>query len=457
MALTQADRISLSKKIINIPIENAIADVISAQLAATKAAAQAKDDANKRIITDIDTLLNAYQLEIQRLDGNERVVLAETDYTDSASKKLRNPFFPNDPQTILPSIPSGVWTFFPPFAGGKAIGKKYTETYDIIQKEQDLIDAINTQITILEAYTGIGRSTGQKCTASGTCSKPQYITQPTCVANGGIWTPGPDLIASDPSIQATGTALINAVQAWKTFINATYSLIVTTDTDPTRSGQNNAAKADITNSVSIIDIWTALTDYDTNHGQTTCVGFYAYDPTLLNPTKFRAAELLPLKNEITARQSFISTRIGQLQGYLGAVTQDLANGQILTATGFYGKRFRFIDLRLNLMSGSLSGVSNTAQGQNAQTQLKASNVSAQTAYDSLLLVTPLTAPAAGTNVLHVASATGFSVSNTVYVMADDLTELTATITNIINSLVYLNINVPKNYTENNGGRIYKVL
>jgi len=456
MALSQDDRIAISKKIISIPLQDAQADRVKEQLEAERIKAEKEDLGNKELMDANTLLINPYQSELERYDGNGRVQLAEQMIVDSSNKTFQNNFFPNDPQTALPSVPSGVWKNFPAFSGSVAVGKSYTETYSSVQKEQDLIDVINAQIVTMESYTSVGRSTGQVCT-TGVCSLSQYDNEIDCVNGGGTWVPSLDSITSDTEIQSTNTALKNAVQAWEDFINITHGLVAVVDLDVTRSAENDAARDDITNSISVINAWQALADFDTTHGETTCAGFNSIDVNTLGATKYRAAELQPLKDEITARQAFITTRVAQIVSYLGSVTQDLNTGEIVSADGLYGNRFRFIDMRLNLIGGSLAKTRGFEQGKDAQDRFKQSNANAAAAYASVMVATAFRAPGAGTATIHVIDATGFSVSDTVFIVADKQSEISTTIQSIDGNRIVLTKNIPKKYRENEGARLYKIL
>lgn len=432
MALTQDERIAISRKLIAIPVENALADQIKLQLEVVRLAAKKRDDSNTKLLNENNTEINGYQEELERQNGSGHTQLAEQDFIDSVGHILQNPFFSNDSNNPFPGVPDGIWKHFVPVSLTKAIGKTNLAAYGSVQKEQDLIDAINTQITLMEGYVDIERSTGLHCV-------PVDTIQPYV------------------ALQVVGTDLIAAVQAWENFITTTFGIIVTTDTDPTRSAQNIASKIDITNAISVIDTWQAIDTYVAYPGVVTCVAFYAYDPLTLNPSKFRAGELDILKAEITARQAFIATRVAQLDANLGTIVYDPLNGRILSATGFFGIRFRYTDLRLNLMSGSLSAVKAAENGQNAQDELKASNDNAELAYSGVLTVTVFKAPAVGTGVIHVKDASGFSVLDSVYIVANEQTEISATISSISGNIVYLDTQIPKNYRQDNGARLYKVL
>jgi hypothetical protein len=439
MALSQADRIAVSKKIVTIPIEQATAEDLKAILEVERQKALGTDNANKNLQENQDALINGYQTELQRYDGNGRNVLVEQDLVDSAERKLQNPFFPNDPLTVLPNIPDGVWKFFPPFAGNAAIGKNYDESYTTVIKEQDLIDDINTQIAIVEALSDATRSTGKECTSSGTCSIPIHTNQTDCVNATGIWTPGPDIVVDSSDMIQASTDLQAAVQAWEDFINNTDSTIVTTDTNGTRAAENTAAKADIANTISVIDTWQALQEYDTTTSYPiSCITFDTLPSSTFDPSKFRDTELDILKTEIIARESFNT-------------------GEILGGTGFYIQRFRFIDMRLNAIGGSLSELKGIESGQEAQQQSQNANDNAEIALAGVMTASAFRSPATNTKTVHLLNASGFSASDVAYVVAEKQAEIAVVVQSVDGNRVVLDKDIPEKYRHTDGARLYKVL
>lgn len=459
MALTQSDRIAISKKIVGIPLSNASADRTSDELEKAKAEFEPQDVANASLISDQNILINAYQLELNRYDGNARNELVEQDFLDSINRVKNNPFFPNDPQLPLPGLPNGIWVNFIPFANTKAIGKQFDATYAVTTKEQDLLDDILSAIATVESFSVQTRSTGQACLEPGSCSLPIYDNEVDCEANSGTWTPsmGPDEIDDLPAMQAAGVALIDAVQAWEDFINGTYAVIPTTDTEPTRASQNDDSRSDITNTIAQIDTWQALQTYDITHGQTTCAGFNTFDVNTLNQTKFRSDSILILTNEITARIAFIVLRSGQINTDLGTVVQNTSTGSISSVTGFYGTRFRFIDLRLNAIAGSLTRLKGIERGQEAQGKLKEANDNAEIAYDAIMKAVSFRSPGTNTKSIHLLNTADFSVGNAVYIVSDTQNEISATIESIDGNRIVLDKVIPEKYRHNEYARLYKVL
>lgn len=456
MALSQDERIAISKKLVNIPKENATAESLKGQLDEQIVEGTKADNGNKALQDDQTTLINAYQSELQRYDGDGKTQVSEQDMLDSADRVLQNPFFPNDLETPLPNVPDGVWKLFVPFSGNKAIGKNYDETYTPVQKEQDLIDAVNTAIADVESYNDATRSTGDECT-SGSCSLPEYTTEPTCTGNGGVWD-NTEFLGSSAGMQQAATDLKNAIQAWEDFLNGTDAAVPTIDTDPTRSAQNTASKADITNAISVIDTWQALQDFDTTTSvSSACATFNAYPPSHFDPSKFRSTELQAIKDEITARQSFITSRTSEINTNLGSVTQDFSTGEITAATGFYGTRFRIIDMRLNAMAGTLSKLRGIERGKNAQQELQNSNDNAELALSTVMSASAFRAPATNTSTIHVLDGSLFSALDTAYVVSENQQEISVVIQSVSNNTIVLDKKIPEKYRHTEGARLYKVL
>lgn len=434
MALLQDERIEISKKIVLIPTENASALDSKAKLQDAKVKIQSQDNANKSFSDDKTALINGYQNEFKRLDGNDRSELTEQNYNDSATNKTGNFFFPNKQNTPTPSLSDGVWKQFVPFANNLAVGKFYLEVYGTVPKEEDIISLIQGYNTSMDAFTGIQRTTGQSCTAGF-----------------------PDVIANNATIQTLATDIITEVTNWKNFLTASIPFVVTTDSNGTRQAQNNVAIADINNSISVIDNWLASPTFDTTHGQTTCAGFNSYNPFLLNATKFRTDVFNTLKAEITARLSFITTRIGELNTNLGSITQNLTDGSITSSTGLYGERFSFINLRLNLMSGTLKRLENFKLGQRSQDEAINFNNQALSAYSSVMFATALTAPSTGNDKIHLKDASGISVSDSIYLVANEQSEIILTVLAKTGNMIQVSQEVPQKYRTDNLSRVYKIL
>lgn len=437
MALTQDQRIEISKKVVSIPMENASSLDSKSKLEDAKIKTKSQDDGNKSFSDDKTVFINGYQNEVKRIDGKDRTEITEQDFLDSAVNKIGNYFFLNQQSIPTPSLPDGVWKQFIPFANTKAVGKFYNEAYQTIQKEGDIITLIQGYNTSMDAFTGIQRTTGQSCTA-GT-------------------PPASDVIANNATIQTLSTNIITQVNNWKSFLTASIPFIITNDPDPIKQAQNDAAIADINNSISVIDTWLLAPTFDTAHGQTSCSGFNAYNPFLLSATKFRTDKFNTLKNEIIARLAFIVTRIVEVNTNLGSITQNLTNGQITASSGLYGGRFPFINLRLNLMAGTLKKLEGLKLAQRAQDESVDFNSQTASAYSSVMFVTLLAAPSTGGDKIHLKDASGISVGNSVYIVANEQQETALTVVAKTGNMIQVSQNVSEKYRTNNLSRIYKIL
>lgn len=475
MALTQAERIEISKKIVEIPTQNASFDKVKVSLDIAKVKLTNEDNANKSLMDDLTTLIDLYQSEITQLDGNVRTELVEQNLIDGANKIKQNFFFPNDNLVTLPSIADGVWKFLTPFSGSIAIGRNYIQAFpSTTTKEQDKIDAINAQITIIESAVAGTRSTGLICSedVSGTCSgedNPPQTTQATCEADNGTWTPsgGPDTYSPEPTIQQALIDIIVAIEDWKSFLQDEKVLIVSAnllDTDSGRVSDNNTAISDIDNTVAIIDNWLSYDDFDTTtvlpsgSGGAACMAFLAMISSDFVSSKLRDVELQEIKDELISRVSFIVTRASQLTDNLGSVGQNLSTGELDgSGSGLYDQRYKAINVRLNLLGGSLNKKLSIGRSQDAQDSLKATNDAAASLYDSVIKVSTLRAPASNTGTIHVQSAADFNIGDSVYIVAEKQEELSGDIVDIDNNTIFLDFSVPEKYTHENLARVYKLI
>lgn len=444
MALTSDQRIEISKKIVSIPLENASALDSKSKLQELKVKTQSQDDGNKSFSDAKTVFINGYQNEVKRIDGNDRTEITEQDFNDSAVNKIGNFFFPNQQSVPTPSLSDGVWKQFVPFAKTKAVGKFYNEAYQTIQKEGDIITLIQGYNTSMDAFTGIQRTTGQSCTAGGVNPSPPPPNLP-------------DSIISNPTIQALSTNIITQVNNWKTFLTTSLPFVVITDPDVVKQAQNNASIADINNSIAVIDAWLAIATFSTGHGQTTCAGFNAYNPFLLPIAKYRTDAFNTLKNEITARLAFITTRIVELNTNLGSVTQNNTDGSITALSGLYGERFPFINLRLNLMSGSLKKLEGLKLGQRAQDESVNFNALALAAYGAIMFTTTLAAPSTGGDKIHLKDASGLGIGNSIYLVANEQSEIALTILAKTGNMIQVSQEISQKYRTDNLSRVYKIL
>jgi hypothetical protein len=466
-SLSKQDRIEISKKLTGIEFEILAVEQQEALNEQALVDAQNKDEPNKKLVQVRTDLIKPYQDELVFLDGITRSELTEQVMLDSARRLKNNSFFPNDPNVPLPSLPLGVWTYLVPFGRTHAIGKTNFEVYPATggRTEQDIIDEINAKIAIIESYIIPSRATGQECVAGpGSCSGEtppgSGVDETTCLANGGTWTLGPSV--RQPSVQLQGhlTDLKDLVQEWEDMLNDEDAVIPTDDPDSTRQTGNDAAKSDIANAILVIDTWQAVQDFDT----TTPLPSDCDDFENMIEDDFEQAKLLPitiqpLKDELTARASYIAIRESDVisSTYLGNVVQDLNTGEITAFEGLYGERMKFINLRLNIISGTLTAIAGL---ETVGSFSDATKAAAEETGDTLSLVmtaTLATASGLDTKFLNIKDGSGFSQGDRVYVVANEQEELSGSIVAVDGNRVELTFKIPKKYTIDNQTRLYKLL
>jgi hypothetical protein len=405
MALTATDRKNLSKKYVGIPDENAAAAINITNLDVLITQLQSLDTSYKGLFDGDNTLVNLYHPESDKLIGQIRTSILESNIQDSAKKIVGNFFFPNNIQIPTPFLTDGVWKQLKAYAKNLVLGKTYQEVYTTQDSETVKINAVNTLITsILADYSLSERQTGID-----------------------------DTIGPPFNLPADLISLKSAVDVWETYLNAEKTALLANN-DSLEATNITAALADVNNSLTQIAIWEALSDYAING-------------------KLAGTGILVLSNETAARLAFIPTRITQIGTRLGTVVQG-ADGAISSFSGLYGARYVNIDSRINLADGSLSKQTGVELAKRVQTETISNNNNYKTYLETnVLRATKFTANATGTNVIVVADITGLSISDTIYVVSETQAELTGTITNINGFNITLSFTVPTTFTISDIARL----
>lgn len=486
MALSKQDRITMSGKIIGIPDENAIVENQKAQIIAQQQDAIKNDAVNKALQDPFDAKINVYQKEFNLIDGKKRTEVTEDIINTAAKGEYGNGFFLADPQNPIPSVPDGVWKFFAPMSYTYAIGKKFNEQYDTEPLgEQPILSVINSLISQVESFVDATRASGQKCIEVGECSgetpSGSGTTEALCLTNGGTWTVSDEIVPS-PEIQSVLNNLKTQIQNWEDSLTQQQSFIQINDSDvPARQVENQTAYDDITPIINLINNWQGIQDFDTitplpsNCNDFNNMGYneYCSNPSYTNQfdcvfnggtwfSSFQQSKLSPtqiqiLKDAITERTTFLSTRISQLNTYFGTIVQDTSTGALVSQSGWYGSRYLIIDSRLNLMSGTANGKFGAEKSLATQNQIKASNETSAAAYDLTMKATKAIAPGLDTNYISVEDSSFFNVGDRIYVVADNQEELSGSIESIEGNRLKLTFKVPKKYNLGNRTRVYKLL
>jgi hypothetical protein len=174
----------------------------------------------------------------------------------------------------------------------------------------------------------------------------------------------------------------------------------------------------------------------------------------LGATKLRATELNALKTAISNRSAFILTRVSQITGYLGNISQNLSTGDA-SGTGLYYERYLTINLRLNLLNGSLVEYNSFDKAISAQQDQQAAISSALSTYQSVIKAAKFLSPATGTEYVQMSSVDSFNVGDQVYITTDTQEEIVRNIVEINGKRIKFSQSIPAKYRETDYARIYK--
>lgn len=481
MTLSQPDRIQISGEMVDLPQKVITAQNTQVQLDAVRADLQDQDDSLKIFFDKYNDIAMAYQEERRWLDGTTYTNVTNTDLHNAAQKFVGNKFYPTD----------GSWVNFQPQKHASTEGLPTSESandeIEILSEGSGnllfLIDfIINGQVsgvaddTLLASYspgagtmmvTAGGQTPGNYILVEGggfsglflvTASAGTTLTVTEVVPpNGTLPMTTSNVLENIPGftnserntltsalyqnvLTGLSNLIISKVLTWETALNNQLTeLNSNLDTRSPQASEITAAIADINNAIAVIDFWQALP----NTG------------TLLNDSKFTDNNLGDLETEANARLTFATTRATQITTALGSITQN-PDGTF-SGSGIYHFRFIQIDLRINLAGGPLTEYYEKNIADIALDNIVTNATNRLATFGTELRTEPLSVNPVGTNVITVASTSGFAVSNTIFVMADSETELTGTITAINGLNITLSFTVPITYTLAKRARLYKQL
>jgi len=311
--------------------------------------------------------------------------------------------------------------------------------------------------------------------AGGTCSNPIYTDQATCELNGETWTPGPPVGAEllDITILAgpasTPLPIGSRVRNFHPgFSNAeregsstpyapevlTYwaglldqdmidvndllgSILVAVQGNDSKKEETELLTAE----TNITDAQTAISDWQ---------GFPA---TGVGVGRYGDTGLLTIENMFAARSAQRAPRITEITTALGTLSQD-AEGNF-TGSGAYLDLFTWIDLRLNLAGGTLTGWYNFGNIEDVFNQQIRTTQDKRDEYDVLFRIEELSEDADGSATIKVTDVSGFANSDTVKVIANGQAVITATILSIGIGQITLSTTISTDYSLENRARILK--
>lgn len=234
--------------------------------------------------------------------------------------------------------------------------------------------------------------------------------------------------------------LISKVLVWEGKINSENTALSGNQEERTAQIAQNVTAVTNNNATKvIIDAWQALAN--TGAGG-----------------KFTDAGIAGISSEATARASVISTRIAQILDALGSVT-DNGDGTFTFSADddIYPQRYTMLNVRINRGLGTLKKVLSLNKANTLLQQILDILNDSKNEYDNRLLVTRLASNGDDTQRITVEDSSGFSLADTVFVISENLSELTGTIKFINGNVIDLSFKVSSGYLKSDLARFYKEL
>lgn len=496
---TPQQRKDITRRQLNIALENAAYDSTQAALSGEKAKLLSVDDANSVFYNIHKVRAQAYELEARQMSGVQAATYTDGvvdpysagDLTTSAKSpgSLGALFFPGTPTAyafLVPKIVDAVNGYnFPVGTDARYESNILTNT-TINQGLTEMIFRLSNGITgAISATTStstiipagdltnfsvtVGSSTNftsgdllyiNLSTHSG-IYKVASIGGPTTIIINSI-VPSQLGIGSTASMRNTVVAFTPTER--QTLASSLYQEILTNvtsgidglvvewegklNTQVTQIGLNNddrspqlaqlaTALADVINSKSIIDSWQAL-------------------PSTGITGRFLSASISAISAEITARQAFIPTRLAEIVVALGSVSQvgDVISG---VAGSPYFERYKWVNIRINKASGSVRRFYAADDGMSFLASLSAANTAVKNEYDAYFLTKAIIF-LDGTTIIHTKDTTGLFVGNTVTILSETQPELNRAIMEILGTTqLRLDLAIPNTYLVSDQARMFKTL
>lgn len=235
-------------------------------------------------------------------------------------------------------------------------------------------------------------------------------------------------------------AMLGKVTTWEGKLDTQATALSGNDEErAVQQGENTTADTNITATKGVIDTWQAL-------GNTGAGG------------KFTDAGLGPVSTEIASRSGEVTTRLTEISGALGLVTDD-GDGtfSVSNELDIYPQRYKMVNARINRAFGSLKRKIGSEKNTGTLQAIEDLLTDQQEEYVTRMVATRLSANPSDSREVTVDDGSGFAVGDTVFVVSEGQSELTGTIRLIDDVKIVLSFTVSSAYVRDDLVRLYKVL
>jgi len=470
IVFTAADRLAITRRSLNIVLENQAYQASSNAFTTQQAMLLQVDQSNQKFYDFYNAQVQSYENEARAIDGQVAATYSPSDLTTAAQTPNVAPFYPTTPAPAyaltLPLIQDGSFT------NNEVRGRFFPSSTDVLH-EQNVISGLSTLITYylagsfgtasLPTTTTVpaGVVTGLVLTMASTTglSNGQMVTI-TNGSNVGVYTitastvnvsitvssviPSPTAITSGTVSNTSATLqaqILANITYWQTEVSSQVTALGTqNDTRSPYATQNATALTNANSAHTVLAAWLASPSY-TSGG------------------------LAPIQSLITTRNSYLPTRITQINTALGsssftgsnALSQSGSTFSAVDMTNPYYIRYQWLNFRINRATGSLRRYYDATANQGGVQQFLNDNTSIKGQYDSYFLTKALTFND-GSNIIHVTDQTGLNPGDVLTAVSETQPELSTTIVAFMGTTqVQVTVAIPATYTLADKARVFKTL
>jgi len=517
ISFTEQQKRDITRRQINLQKENDVHQIIVDGTNKNLAILQSVDLANKVFYDFFDIQARSYELEYEKLSGQvaDKYNTGDTDLLVAVQNSTSQPFFPpisgaNVYSNFIPLIQSGIFTnnkvkgvFHPTSTNSRYEQNILSELAVMVNRLNNGITGAMNATAVADNLTTIPASQFSSITIDVNISTVFQVNEYVYIRQGsasGIYQITnvinfPDqltivgVLPSKTAMNGSGIQISNTVAAFtdtekRGLISANYQEIlnnITTASDvsgypksilslvnewdgnlagsnialtsqndsrSTQSSQNSIARTSVNNAISAVSAWLSLPT--TGSGSTS--------------TKFISTNITQLLIYINQRIIFIPTRQAQILASLGTSSAaSLAqSGETFTSsdlTNSYYKRYLWLNVRINRVSGSLSRYYQTLSAKDQVSILYNNNLILSNEYDSYFSTTAIKF-LDGSNIIQVNDFSKFSVGDVISVISESQHEYSLGIVEKLGTnQLRLDRAIPVTYltTDEESARIFKAL